>query len=168
MTTLIFGATSSPCSAQYVMNKNAAEFRKNYPASVRAIERNHYVDDYLDSEDTVEEGIQRIKEVTKIHKKGGFEIRGWVSNDARILEGISNEKTANKAVNLTSDPTERALGLKWNLNSDTIGWKTSLHSAPGSLLPRNGRSCISRNCSQRDEAEILDLTITPNRSISVK
>ncbi|CAK1544168.1 unnamed protein product [Leptosia nina] len=49
MTSVIFGAASSPCTAIYVKNKNAQEYQEEFPEAARAIERNHYMDDYLQS-----------------------------------------------------------------------------------------------------------------------
>lgn len=37
MSSMIFGSTSSPCSANYVMNKNATEYETQYPEAVKAI-----------------------------------------------------------------------------------------------------------------------------------
>ncbi|XP_058825736.1 uncharacterized protein LOC131685801 [Topomyia yanbarensis] len=72
-----FGSTCSPCSAQFVKNLNAADFSEKYPEAVEAIVKRHYVDDYYDSVDTIEEAIQRASEVRYIHSCGGFRIRNW-------------------------------------------------------------------------------------------
>ena len=50
-----FGSTSSPCSAQYIKNKNAQAYAEQYPDAVEAIVDKHYVDDYLDSTDAVDQ-----------------------------------------------------------------------------------------------------------------
>ncbi|XP_065079196.1 uncharacterized protein LOC135702127 [Ochlerotatus camptorhynchus] len=55
----MFGATSSPCTAQFVKNKNALDYAELYPRAVDAIINNHYVDDFLDSVNSVEEAIWR-------------------------------------------------------------------------------------------------------------
>lgn len=52
-----FGSTCSPCSAQFVKNKNAEELAGQHPEAARAIVDNHYVDDYFDSANTIEEAI---------------------------------------------------------------------------------------------------------------
>lgn len=55
MQVMTFGATCSPACAQFVKNKNAEKFQKESPIAARAIVKNHYVDDYLDSFDNYTE-----------------------------------------------------------------------------------------------------------------
>ncbi|XP_052900235.1 uncharacterized protein LOC128306688 [Anopheles moucheti] len=73
-----FGATCSPCSAQYVMHRNADEHAKTYPIAAAAIKRSTYVDDYFDSCDTREEAIDRVRQVKFIHSQAGLNMRNWV------------------------------------------------------------------------------------------
>ncbi|XP_038106615.1 uncharacterized protein LOC119766248 [Culex quinquefasciatus] len=111
-----FGATSSPASAQFVKNKNAAEFAHVHPEAAAAIIQRHYVDDYFDSADTEEEAIERAQAVKHIHAQGGFHIRNWVSNSSRFLEALG-EPNQKQNVQFTSDKhtnTERILGITWN------------------------------------------------------
>ena len=75
MDVVIFGASCSPCLAQFVKNQNAREHLQNYPAAVNAIIRKHYVDDYYDSVDTEAEAVALAKDVKKVHADAGFEIR---------------------------------------------------------------------------------------------
>ncbi|XP_062538577.1 uncharacterized protein LOC134206858 [Armigeres subalbatus] len=87
-----FGSTSSPCSTQYVKNWNAREFAGQFPAAAKAIVENHYVDDYFDSSDTIEEAVALAKDVRYVHSKGGFELRNWVSNSRDFLEAMGERK----------------------------------------------------------------------------
>lgn len=60
-----FGSTCSPASAQFIKNyRNGTEHAVKYPEAAAAIIDRHYVDDYLDSVNTVEETIERAKQVT--------------------------------------------------------------------------------------------------------
>jgi len=58
MDVLIFGATCSPTIAQQAKNANARLFASEYPETCKAIVDNFYVDDYLESVDTVEEATK--------------------------------------------------------------------------------------------------------------
>lgn len=58
MDVAIFGASCSPSAAQFVKNLNAQEFSEQYPLAAKAIIKNHYVDDFLYSVDTVEEAVE--------------------------------------------------------------------------------------------------------------
>nr|XP_043066509.1 uncharacterized protein LOC122321147 [Drosophila bipectinata] len=84
MQVMPFGASCSPSCAQYVKNRNAESFKKEYPRAVKCILENHYVDDMLDSVDTEEEAISLARQVHYIHLQGGFLIRNWVSNSREV------------------------------------------------------------------------------------
>ena len=86
MQVMTFGASCSPSCAQYVKNLNAQKFLTNYPRAAYAIKTNHYVDDMLESVDTIKEAIQLAQDVKYIHKNGGFKIRNWVSNSKPVLK----------------------------------------------------------------------------------
>ncbi|XP_062716588.1 uncharacterized protein LOC134292002 [Aedes albopictus] len=120
MDVAIFGASCSPCIAQFVKNKNAEEFSASYPRAARAIIDNHYVDDYLDSVDTAQEAIELMNHVKDIHSNGGFELRQFVSNSPDVLSGLGVlHATDNKNLNLDSE-SERVLGMYWMPALDTF------------------------------------------------
>lgn len=89
MQVMIFGSISSPCSAQYVKNLNAEIYKDTHPKAYKAIVDSHYVDDYVDSFDDVNEAINVTKDIINIHRQAGFELRGFVSNSKDFLEGIN-------------------------------------------------------------------------------
>ncbi|XP_013174929.1 PREDICTED: uncharacterized protein LOC106123244 [Papilio xuthus] len=129
MTSVVFGATSSPSIAIYVKNKNAADFKEQYPEAFQAIDRNHYMDDYLHSFHTEEEFLKVTKQVDVIHKKAGFELRGWTSNKPSLLNGFNIENPETKEVNLV-EKEEKTLGLRWLIEEDTIGFRANLRNTP--------------------------------------
>ncbi|XP_058826810.1 uncharacterized protein LOC131686833 [Topomyia yanbarensis] len=121
-----FGSTCSPSSAQYIKNKNAEEHAVQYPEAAAAIIHRHYVDDYFDSVDTVEEAINRAMQVRTIHKNGGFEIRNWVSNVPEVLRMLGEEKQVTP-VHFGRDKqscSERVLGIIWDPNMDEFSFST--------------------------------------------
>lgn len=120
MMVVTFGLTCSPSQAQFIKNKNAMEFISEYPEAVNTIVNNHYVDDMLDCEHTLEAAEKRINEVKLIHKKGGFEIRNFLSNSKELLQRIGentdqHDKNLNVSVELG---TERVLVMFWNTATD--------------------------------------------------
>ncbi|XP_062704357.1 uncharacterized protein LOC134286714 [Aedes albopictus] len=132
-----FGATCSPCSAQYAKNLNASEYATEYPEAARAITNNTYVDDFLDSRDTIEEAVQLAVAVREVHSKAGFEIRNWHSNAPEILERIgANDQETSQVVKSFSvekaTAAERILGMMWDPNEDLFLFTVQLHA---DLLP---------------------------------
>ncbi|XP_062537760.1 uncharacterized protein LOC134206081 [Armigeres subalbatus] len=121
-----FGSTSSPCSAQFVKNLNAKEFAGQFPAAAVAIVENHYVDDYFDSANTIEEAVKRAKEVRYVHSRGGFELRNWVSSSEDFLEAMG-ERKKDQCVRFNEDKEsgfERVLGIVWSPASDEFSFST--------------------------------------------
>lgn len=132
MTSMTFGATSSPCTATYILRRNADQFASTNSRAVEAIKKRHYVDDYLDSVDTVEEMKQLINDVTVIHKAGGFEIRGWCSNKPEVLPIDGDNKEC--SLLLQEGDMERILGLIWRPNLDTFGFDLSFKKIDGAVI----------------------------------
>jgi len=109
MSGLIFRASCSPSIAQEARNKNATEYFDLYPEAVQAIIDKHYVDDYLDSCDCVDEAINRFQQVHRIPENGNFKICKWVTNSPKVLEFIPEELRAHGTQSLgdTENSTER-------------------------------------------------------------
>ncbi|XP_058810950.1 uncharacterized protein LOC131675821 [Topomyia yanbarensis] len=136
-----FGATCSPCSAQYVKNRNAKEFADKWPRAAEAIIEGHYVDDYLDSFDSIDEAKLITTEVTMIHQKGGFEIRNWLSNAPEVLNHLkSPSKTVVKNLDLDKgDNKERVLGMLWLTEADSLGFSTQMREDIAKIIAEEQR-----------------------------
>ncbi|XP_058456703.1 uncharacterized protein LOC131434070 [Malaya genurostris] len=126
----LFRNDSSAKPDVYVMD--VATFGSTTAA--KAIIENHYVDDYFDSADTIEEAVERAKDVRYVHSKGGFELRNWVSNSDEFLVALG-ERKANQCVRFSEDKesgSERVLGIVWSPASDEFSFSTTLR---GDLTP---------------------------------
>ncbi|XP_055604650.1 uncharacterized protein LOC129752888 [Uranotaenia lowii] len=127
MNVATFGATCSPAAAQFVKNKNAKEFERSYPRAVEGIVQRHYVDDYVDSFETLEEASAVSSQVRMIHAAGGFNIRGWRSNYKEVLESLGENAAQHpKTLDLESRNYERVLGMHWLPEEDLLAYSTSL------------------------------------------
>lgn len=115
MDVAIFGSTCSPSSAQYAKNLNANELSSRFPRAATAVLENHYVDDYLDSVNTVEEAVKLAAEVRAVHGHAGFELRHYLSNSMDVLEQIGEEPSeTSKSFAMGKDSgAERVLGMIW-------------------------------------------------------
>ncbi|GBP19150.1 hypothetical protein EVAR_83463_1 [Eumeta japonica] len=134
MTSLIFGAASSPCTAIYIKNRNASEFELEYPEACKAIRLDHYVDDFLKSFNSIEEAKRVSKQVYEIHRKAAFELRGWASNEIEVLNEMPDTRNDDN-VQLGGDTQiEKTLGLQWDINNDTLGFNLGLRNTPTEVL----------------------------------
>ncbi|XP_055590641.1 uncharacterized protein LOC129742723 [Uranotaenia lowii] len=121
-----FGATCSPCIAQYVKNRNAMEYASEFPLAAEDIIKDHYMDDYLKSVDTADEAVELVNQVRLVHSKGGFEIRNFASNSNEVLDQLGEVRDMQrKALYLetglnTVEKPERVLGMIWNPQEDVF------------------------------------------------
>lgn len=123
MSTLLFGSKASPCSALYVKNVNATTMGSSNTEAARRIDRQSYVDDFIDSSDDVESATKMIMDVRNINKRGGFEMHGWACSDPEVLNGIPDiEKISGKNEFCTSGQTakDKVLGLNWDTKADNF------------------------------------------------
>ncbi|XP_065094108.1 uncharacterized protein LOC135714654 [Ochlerotatus camptorhynchus] len=134
----MFGATSSPCTAQFVKNKNALDYAELYPRATNAIINNHYVDDFLDSVNSVEEAVQLVNQVQLIHAAAGFEFGKILSNSQEVLNRLGETgSTASNSLSLDKNEIyERVLGVVWVPSADHFTFdQTGLKEVLGSNGP---------------------------------
>lgn len=123
MNVMTFGATCSPCSAQFVKNKNAEYFRLKFPAAVKAIVENHYVDDFVHCFVDEREAVKVSEEVVWIHKQGGFELKRFVSNSMLVNNRFNEDQEKTSILNLERGGTanfQKVLGMHWDTTRDVL------------------------------------------------
>ena len=75
MTSRVFRAKSSACIASFAIHctiDEAQKKRKMSEDSAELARKNFYVDDFLCSTDTIDDGIRISHEITEAVMKGGF------------------------------------------------------------------------------------------------
>jgi len=75
------------------------------------------------------------RQLMELCGKGGFKLTKFTSNDREVLAKIPEERRASKFVNLDFEefPTERALGVKWNIESDAFGFSLADINKPNTM-----------------------------------
>ena len=134
MTVHLFGSVSSPtCSnvaLRQVVEDNKYKFNEEVCSTVLS---NFYVDDLLTSVCSEAEAISLVHDLKSLCSTGGFNLTKWVSNSRVVLESIPVDDRAKdvKQLDLGCEelPVERALGVCWNVQSDTLGFKIDVKSA---------------------------------------
>lgn len=124
MSSMIFGACSSPSTAIFIMNLNASEFHEEFPEAVERIKRDTYMDDFICSVDSLNDASRLAAEVETVHKRGGFEMRGWITNDPAALTLLPVECLSDlvigKSLELHINAVNRTLGLIWQPALDEL------------------------------------------------
>ena len=95
MTVHLFGATSSPACATYLLRQIAADHEAEYGSQAASfITNDFYVDDGLISVNSEEDAIQLALQTSKLCKEGGLRLCKFVSNNKRVLNTIPEEDRA--------------------------------------------------------------------------
>lgn len=168
MTSVIFGATSSPCTALYIKNRNAEDFEDKFPRAVREIKKNHYMDDYITSFPSQEEAIEVSKDVDHIHRQAGFILRGWVSNQQSVTKHF-NADTKTAAIPIGGTDVEKTLGLLWEVKEDCISFHLNEKKTPPEVLhgqrPPTKREALSVVMSLFDPLGLVSPLTTPAKRL---
>ena len=136
MTVHVFGATDSPCAANSTLIRVAEDHRNEYdPSTIVTMKSNFYVDDVFKSLPSPKAAIRMAQQLIDLCARGGFKLTKFVSNDLQVLAEIPEEKRAVSCLDLKLEelPTERALGVKWDIESDTLGFKVTEMEKPNTM-----------------------------------
>ena len=135
----LFGGVSSPSCANFALQRTADDNAKEFgPEIVKSVKRNFYVDDCLKSNENEQEAINAAEQLRLLLARGGFRLTKWLSNSPKVIESIpelERSKSLKEMIHFTDLPTERALGVLWNVRADTFGYSISLKNKP---LTRRG------------------------------
>ena len=133
MTVHLFGGVSSPSCANFALKKTAEDNKASFDSeTVRTVKRNFYVDDCLKSVTSDDSAISLVDNLTELLRKGGFRLTKWLSNSRKVVESIPEAERATVVKNLDFDlpVIERALGVQWNVASDTFSFNITIKDRP--------------------------------------
>ena len=108
---VLFGATCSP----FILNATLLKhFEENPSKTSSRIAQDLYVDNVLTSFDDESSALQFYRESRSLLQKGGFNLRSWNSNSAKLRELAYRENT------LDLNGTVKILGMRWNVDEDKL------------------------------------------------
>uniref|UniRef100_A0A5S6QTV2 Reverse transcriptase domain-containing protein n=1 Tax=Trichuris muris TaxID=70415 RepID=A0A5S6QTV2_TRIMR len=118
----VFGVTCSPSCCMYALRQAAEANQRVYPQAAERILRNMYVDNLLDSVDSVEEAQEMYRQLVTMLSSSGFRLRQWASSSRELLAGIPVTERADPQVDLARDTLgkEKTLGLVWDCEKDAF------------------------------------------------
>ena len=111
---LMFDNTASPFCSQYVLQTHAASYSAKYPKAAETVlmARSMYVDDVLDSAETVEDAKLLRSQLLELLDKAGFKLRQWSSNKIKVIEDVPPKDRLSKVI-FSNDSTQRSRPLAW-------------------------------------------------------
>ena len=132
-------ATDSPHLCNYGLRRCAMDNKGPFESRVaETVRQNINVADLLKSFITEEEAIELCHHLENMLRQAGLRLTTLLLNSKKVLAALSPERAANcKNPNLVHLSTKRALGVRWDIRSDTPGITvvTSLDDATTRSLP---------------------------------
>ena len=129
----LFGSVSLPTCANFALRKTADDNSDQFSHdTITTVKRNFYVDDCLKSSKSEQAAIATAEELRLLLSKGGFRLTKWLSNSRKVIESIPMIERSKlvKEIRFGELPTERALGVLWNVESDVFGFAISAKNKP--------------------------------------
>jgi hypothetical protein len=133
MTVHLFGATSSPSCCNYALKKTADDHAVECCTdTVATVHNNFSVDDCLKSVSNECCAIQQVQELSDLLHEGGFHLTKWMSNSERVMATIPHKERAAtiKDLDFSTLMIERALGVQWDLVSDSFRFHVIIKDKP--------------------------------------
>ena len=147
MQVTIFGAKSSPASANFVLQKTVMDNGEDLGMpieTVNSLKNSFYMDDFLRSETDGNQAARMQRDVTEVLSKGGFRLTKWVSNSRDVMESIPREEHAHPELDLREAelPAQGALGVVWDAEKDSLNFRFR-----DSSVPMTKRGVLQRTAS---------------------
>jgi len=125
MTSHLFGgvwcASSSTYALRHVLVDNQVD-----SLIQQAIQNSFYVDDYLDSVQSVDAAKTLVFGTKDTLKVGGFNLTKFISSDQSVVESIPEMDRAKEVKEFNSDSQSKALGVHWDVTCDELYYKVDI------------------------------------------
>ncbi|XP_069129352.1 uncharacterized protein [Argopecten irradians] len=148
----------------YALHRTVEDSKDTVNQDVQdTVKRSMHVDDCLTSACIEKKAVSLVEDITKICKAGGFRITKWLSNNSDVIDSIPEEErtTVTKLWSLDSEPPiERALGVYWFVEKDSLGFQIHLRN-----VPANRRGMLSITSSVYDPHGIASPFVLKAKSI---
>ena len=121
----LFGSASSPSCSNFALKRTAADNAAHFDdQTIETVQRNFYVDDCLKSVGDEDNAVKLAAELRSLLALGGLNLTKWLSNSKKVIESLPESERAAQVKDLDFDKAhiERALGVRWNVASDTFGF----------------------------------------------
>jgi hypothetical protein len=141
---LLFGNAASPFCAQYTLHSHAQTHAREYPAAAESVDHSMYVDDLLDSCETVPDAQNLQLQLSELLALAGFKLRKWASNDDEVLRNVPEEdRLSTFEINSQETPSTKTLGVLWDAKADAFSFQVKQPDANELPTKRNVLSTIA-------------------------
>ena len=127
--------------------------KSTFPDAVESVDNSMYVDDPLDSDETVQSTKLLHSQLSDMFCAAGFNLQKWASNEPAFLENVP---PANQfppvELNDGISPKTRTLGVLWEANHDIFIFKIK---APDPSIAPTKQTVLSAIASHYDLLQFL-------------
>lgn len=120
MTRHLFGGVWCSSAATYALRRTVFDSCDIDPIVVDTVLRSFYVDDCLKSVESRDKALTVIHGTKDLLFEASFRLTKFVVNDVELLQSIPENDCAQEVKELCFDSSSKALGIKWNVSSDTF------------------------------------------------
>ncbi len=120
----LFGAVSSPSCANFALRETTEDNLHEFDFEV--------INTVTVTVPGKIEAIRLTADLRRLLEKGGFNLTKWVSNSRKLVETLPESERAGtlKDLNDGQMPVERALGVRWDVESDKFCFKIEVNDKP--------------------------------------
>ena len=140
LTTVTFGFICSTYLACRTLKQLAEDEGSKHPLAVEVIKEDTYVDDVLSGGHSLEHAKHKQRDIIDLLAKGGFSLRKWLSNEAKLVDWLPRELLTSQK-SLSMDLGFSVLGISWYPAEDCFRFKFAPEPLTG---PINKRSVLSK------------------------
>ena len=111
--------------ASEALYKTAHMFQSDYPQVADLLTQSTYVDDIIESVDSLDEAVKLATDTSKVLGEAGFRVKSWLFSGESAPRVDPNVKTT--SVDESDSECSRVLGVVWNSKADVITFVPSLN-----------------------------------------
>lgn len=124
---VLFGATCSP----FILNATLLKlFQDNESTTATTLKQSLYVDNVLTSFTDENTLLSFYQESRNLLQKGGFNLRSWNSDSTQLKDQAQSDKVEDSTKDV------KILGMRWNVDSNTLGYPCLQLTTPDKLTKR--------------------------------
>ena len=143
LTTVTFGFNCLSFLAIRTLRQLALDEGESFPLAAQLIFKEVYMDDVLSGGFSFETTKSKQVQVIDMLARGGFTLRKWIANDARLVNWLDKKLLAREET-LSIDVGFSVLGLNWCPKRDCFFFKLSLEPIPETLTKRSMLSTLAK------------------------
>lgn len=123
LTTVTYGTTSAPYLAVRTLQQLAIDEKDEYPMASQITLQDFFVDDILSGQEDLKTAKELQNQLINMLNKGGFVLRKWSSNNAELLQNITNDNQDDTLLTIPLDENRKSLGVAWSPSEDCFYFK---------------------------------------------